>query len=372
MMGLAMISRNLLHGLMCCAILIPAVIVFNGCRREPPLPPSYAQQFLDEWDTQEQSPPSALVGWAYPTDQTNLLAEGMDGVFQPTASGRSISALYGSVRTLSGPKGLYASFHEGVDIAACSRDRQGRPLDEIRAIAPGIVAYANKRPGNSNYGNYVVLLHDDPFGQFYTLYAHMISVASNIVPGRAIKRGETLGKMGNTPNIPWVRAHLHLEIGVMLNSRFDVWFRSQKMTPDHGKCHGLNLAGMDPLEILAMAKNSGDFSLGKYMLELPAAFALLFRAANQLEFFQRHPSLWIGPMPSENDVVRIAISEGGVPLRGRIATYQEIAALGKARALVTDVNPDVLGRNGRRLILRRSGEWALSRSGESVLAILKH
>lgn len=243
--------------------LILTAVTAVGCSRELPMPMSYADHRLLELEAEMQMPPSALFNWDYPTPQTNLLSSDLEGVFQPTASGRLTSALYGSVRTLSGPRGLYASFHEGIDIAAVSRDRQGRPLDKIKAIAPGKIAYANKIIGNSNYGNYVVLTHEDPIGSFYTLYAHLASVAPDIAPGMVIERGTTLGIMGNTPAsiIPMARAHMHFEIGVMLNSKFDTWFKARHMTPDHGCYNGLNLAGLDPLDILENAAKAADFSL---------------------------------------------------------------------------------------------------------------
>ena len=345
-----------------------------GCRREPPLPPSYAERRLAELETEVQGPPSALVGWGYPTDQTNLLVPDAAGVFQPTASGRPDSALYGSVRTQAGAKGLYASFHEGVDIAAVGRDKRGQPVDQVRALAPGAVAYANKIAGNSNYGIYVVLMHEDPLGSFYTLYAHLASVDPGIARGRPVARGDTLGIMGNTPasDIPMARAHVHVEIGLMLNTRFDAWARARRMTPDHGAYNGLNLAGLDPLDILQKARDSNVFSLRAYLADLPAAYAVLFKAERRLDFFRRYPGLWIGEPETPGAVIRVTVSEGGVPLRGRLATPEETAALGRAKVAIVDVDEDVLGRNGRRLILRHSGAWTLSRAGEDWLAVLQY
>lgn len=345
-----------------------------GCRRDPPLPPSYAEQRLTEMELENQPPPSALCNWGFPTDQTNLISPDATDVFQKTASGRSISGMYGSVRTFSGPKGLYASFHEGVDIAAVSRDKRGKPLDQIRAIAPGSVLYANKIYGNSNYGNYVVLMHQDPIGSFYTLYAHMASVDAKIMPGVSVECGDLLGIMGNTPpsDIPLVRAHLHFEIGLMLNSRFDKWYRARHRIADHGLGHGLNLAGLDPIDILAKAAESPSFTLLEYVNGLPAAYAVLFKTEHLPDFFKRYPGLWIGEPPSKHAVLRLAVSEGGVPLRGRLATSEEAELIGKAQTLVTDVNEDVLGRNGRRLILRHAEKWTLSRAGEDWLFIMRY
>ena len=102
------------------------------------------------------------------------------GTFQPTAAGNLESALFGSVRTVKVGAHLFPSFHEGVDIAPLQRGARGMPLDEIHAVAAGTVGYINHVTGNSNYGKYIVLLHDDPIGRVYTLYAHLSVVAREL------------------------------------------------------------------------------------------------------------------------------------------------------------------------------------------------
>ncbi len=110
------------------------------------------------------TPPPIPAIWdrvVYPTDQKELLDWQKPGVYQPTASGKVGSALYGSVRTAKKRGRLLSSFHEGLDIASLHRDRYSRPLDQVYAVAEGEVAYINKIAGNSSYGRYVVITHDD-------------------------------------------------------------------------------------------------------------------------------------------------------------------------------------------------------------------
>ena len=127
----------------------------------------------------------------FPTDQ--VLDRNDPDVFQPAASGRPESALFGSVRTANYGKGLAASFHEGVDIAAGQRDTAGRPQDAVYAVADGAVAYVNAVAGNSNYGKYVVLIHTCPSGMVYTLYAHLMALSPGVIRGRAVQAGDVLG-----------------------------------------------------------------------------------------------------------------------------------------------------------------------------------
>ncbi len=311
--------------------------------------------------------------YTFPTDQQNLLDTESIEVYQPTASGRAESALYGSVRTASTGGRILPSFHEGLDIAAMRRDRRGRPLDEVYAAADGRIAYINRIAGNSTYGIYVVLTHDDPVGEIFTLYAHLAKVESHWRAGQSINRGDVLGVMGNTASsgIPMVRAHLHFEIGMINNRRFDRWYRGQKLIPDHGNYHGHNLTGIDPSVVFRRHEESLHFNMREYLRGLPPAFTLLFRAGRPLDYFARYPALWADG-PFEGEGIVMTVSEGGVPLSGRNARPEELEALGRHKTAVLRVDEEILGRNGLRLIVRRQNEWQLGRNGERWLEILTY
>lgn len=75
-------------------------------------------------------------------------------------------------------------YHQAVDI-------MGRIGWNVRAAAPGIVAYAgNEVPG---YGNMVMLIHP---GGWVTMYAH--NSANSVVAGEYVPRGGILGEVGST------------------------------------------------------------------------------------------------------------------------------------------------------------------------------
>ena len=317
-------------------------------------------------------PPGLVYG--YPTDQRHLYNTESLEVYQPTAAGRVESALYGSVRTVQSGGRLLPSFHAGLDIAALRRDRRGRPLDEIYAVTDGTVAYINPVAGNSNYGIYTVLVHPDPMGDIFTLYAHLARVRDGLRAGQKVRRGEVLGVMGNTSSgggIPMHRAHLHFEIGMINNMRFHSWYRKQNQVPDHGTYHGHNLTAINPLAIYGDGGGEIEFRMLDYLRRKPPAFELVFRSSMPLDYFNRYPGLWEGP-PYEGGAMTVTVSEGGVPLRGRSATPEEVGALGNARARVLSVDEDVLGRNGRRIIVRRGGRWHLGRNGERWLEIMTY
>jgi hypothetical protein len=90
--------------------------------------------------------------------------------------------------------------------------------------------------------------------------------------------------------------------------------------------------------------------------------------AEKPDYYRRYPSLWIGDEPSGAMVVDV--SEGKVPLQARAATEEETTSLQKKKPRVLEAFPEVLGRNGSRLVVESAGRWALSRNGEQWLDIL--
>jgi hypothetical protein len=306
----------------------------------------------------------------YPTDRQELNA-GNPEAFMPTASGKPESALYGSVRTAKSGSGLISQFHEGIDIAPLARDAAHRPVDSVYAAAEGRVAYINRTPGNSSYGQFVVLLHSDPLGEVYTLYAHLAMTAPGLKEGNPVRRRALLGLMGNTPNanIPLARAHLHFEVGLVNNNRFDRWFRAQHLTPDHGLYNGQNLTGVNPLDVFAGCDSDGLFEFRDYLQHLSPAFELLLKTQKQLDYFTRYPTLWKGP-PYEGRGMHLSVSEGGAILQGRNLEPDEKTRLDRKRAVVARVDEAVLGRNGRHLIVHRGSSWDIGSNGRQWLDIL--
>ncbi len=85
-------------------------------------------------------------------------------------------------------------FHYGLDIAA----EEG---EKIGAFADGTV----RETGESGYGNYIILDHNDGFS---TLYAHCSSISAKV--GDKVKLGDEIAKVGQTGNA--TGPHLHLEL----------------------------------------------------------------------------------------------------------------------------------------------------------------
>jgi murein DD-endopeptidase MepM/ murein hydrolase activator NlpD len=347
-----------------------AFIGLTGCGRKDAEAPPLSTTTVET----PPEPPAPRNPWqavSFPTDQKRLLDPNAIGVFQPTASGRLESAMYGTVRMAVKNGRLMPSFHEGIDIAPMQRDRARRPLDPVYAVAEGKVAYINRVSGNSNYGVYVVLLHADPLGDCYTLYAHLASVAPGLRQGQLVQAGEVLGTMGHSSSsaIPVERSHLHFEVGLLTNERFSEWYNVKKLKPDHGLFNGRNLLAIDPLEVFRQRQGNDAFTLQQHFATIPAAYELILSTRKRPDFFRRYPSLWEGEAFSGQPIV-ITCSENGVPLRGRNATEAERAKLGQNRIRVQNVNANVLGKNGRRLVVLDQNGWRPGQNNAEWLEIL--
>jgi murein DD-endopeptidase MepM/ murein hydrolase activator NlpD len=89
------------------------------------------------------------------------------------------------------------TFHSGLDIAAA----YGNPV-----IAPAD-GYVTQTTDDKYYGNSIQINHG---GGITTLYGHLSKIEVN--PGQKVKRGDEIGKVGNTGRS--LGSHLHYEIRV--------------------------------------------------------------------------------------------------------------------------------------------------------------
>ena len=319
-------------------------------------------------------PPPVWQNFHTPTPQAGLLNPDAPGVLQPTASGRLESAKFGSTRTAANGR---PRFHEGVDIAPVARDRKGEAADEIFAVADGTVVHVNSAPGNSTYGRYVVVEHADPSlgvvtnrsgslspAKVLTLYAHLASVSFGIRPGAAVSAGETLGVMGHSSSSPFPasRAHLHWEVGFLLNSRYDRLMREQKTQNPMGLYNGLNIFSVDPLLVYKSHRFDPDMTFASHLSNaVPAAVTFVMRGKLP-DFFVRNPALWTGA-PFDDSPFVVSIAESGMPLSARRAFSDEVALLGTKRIAVLSVDEKALGRNARAFVAKKGSSWTVTDAG---------
>ncbi|MEN3943732.1 M23 family metallopeptidase [Prosthecobacter sp. SYSU 5D2] len=260
-----------------------------------------------------------------PTDNGALLVNDGAGYFQfvdrdfegvkstPWEGGQ-----FGFVRDARrvGPRIAYARFHEGMDIKPTQRDAKGNPLDDIHPILPGTVVHVTPSAGLSNYGRYIVVRHDLPDGAFYSLYAHLAS--ATVAVGDQVTHASVLGRMGFTGSgIDQRRAHLHVELNMLLNPEFETWFASGFRTPNHhGIYNGMNLLGLDLQALyLAHAKNPA-ITLSEFIRQSEAWFELTVPATAKMDFITRYP--WLRDIASVPDSAisawKIRCTRWGLPI----------------------------------------------------------
>ena len=310
--SLSALSRNQLRWTFFIALTIAAG-AFTGC---------------GESDSEREVPPEeAPAGYLALPTQNEALFEGdgpafyqyVDRRFQGRRSKPWQAGQYGFVRNPREAEGdiVYTRFHEGVDIKALHRDEAGNALDTVRAIDEGTVAYINRKAGRSNYGNYVVVKHEWQGSPFYSLYAHLSEVSAR--QGQPVRQGEQLGIMGHTGRgLNRERAHLHLEVGMLVNQNFQRWFERYYGSARnwHGLYSGLNLAGLDVAALYRAQREQGaSFDIRDFVRQQEVFFQVLVPGPKPPDMVHRYPWLVPGTVGNRASSWKIAFTQTGLPVR---------------------------------------------------------
>ncbi len=311
------------------------------------------------------TPSGVRVVWPTPYPFFANKAAPDTAFLQPTVSGNPTSATYGMTRSGG------AQFHEGVDIRPVSRDRRGEPTDAVYAAMDGRVAYANGS-ANGAYGRYVVIEHAVGGLALYTLYAHLASVAPGLRAGERVEAGAPLGVLGRSDasgGFAKDRAHLHFEVGLRLSDAFHLWYapRHPKDPNLHGNFNGYNLAGLDPLEFLKLARErSGELTperVEDWVRNTPVAVTVETPAVGVPGLLRRCPALIVGGKPAVSPRGwRIGFSAAGVPIR-----WEPLQTSPATTRIVAVADGDA-GRDARRrgLFVTRSAKRALYAPGKTL------
>ena len=225
---------------------------------------------------------------------------------------------YGFVRnpveTASGL--MFSRLHEGIDIRPLQRDASGASIDPVRAIAGGVVVHTNHTPGHSNYGKYVVVEHNFDGCKYYSLYGHLSSIA--VHKGQRVQQRDQLGVMGHTgEGLNQTRAHLHLELNLMLSRNFESWHETFfKSDPNrNGLYNGLNLAGLDIARLyLALQKRPG-LTIPEFLAGEETLYRVLLPLSRNFDLAKAYP--WMVREKTEGETAswEVSFNRAGVPLK---------------------------------------------------------
>ena len=296
------------------------------------------------------------------------------GIAPPWTGGK-----YGFVRNIHNIRGrvLYSRFHEGVDIKPVRRSSRGEPLDDVRSIDEGVVAYVNPRASESNYGYYVVVEHWWGGSPYYSLYAHLGSIDVEI--GQELARGERIGRMGYTGRgINRRRAHLHLEINLLVNQSFQSWYDAHFSDRDpnyHGIFSGLNMLGVDVAELYLALERDSLLTIPEFFRLQDPFFEVAVPGGEMLDILWRYPWLspdldsWsylFGPVPEPGASWTISFAASGLPLR--IVSSDDVVEEPEVYVLEQSDIPYRYLSNG---LLRGSGSnYSLSASGHRLIDLI--
>lgn len=274
---------------------------------------------------------------------------------------------YGFVRNMKRSAGsvIGTRFHEGADIKPVRRDSKGVPLDPVVSIAAGEVAYINPKANGSNYGKYVVVRHNWGEGPICSLYAHLNTVSCEI--GQRVETGTPLGILGYTgAGIDKTRAHLHFEISLMLSEDFEGWHQHfLKTASGHGNYNGLNLSGMNGIQLIEYQKKGQIKSIAEYLRKQVPYYSVTVPAAKVQKLSKRYPWLWAKPQGTL-PATEISFTASGLPVSANPSNRSV------TQATLTRLQPFV-GRHEDRTIKRISGSGKtgkLTASGSRYLALL--
>ncbi|NBV24671.1 MAG: M23 family metallopeptidase [Proteobacteria bacterium] len=300
---------------------------------------------------------------------------GEERYFAPTPGKTWESGTFGCVRSDG------HQLHEGLDIKWTQHDRRGEPTDPVLASASGTVAYVNRKPGLSNYGNYIVVRHRIDGLDICTLYAHLASIRDDLQSGVPVKAGETIGIMGRTSNtqarIARERAHVHFEINIIASEHYAQWHEANLagIRNDHGNWNGHNLLGIDPRALLHQQRAQGDrFSLLQFIQSQTELCRVLVHKGD-FAFARRHaPLVRRNPATDKEGVgaYEVVLNFNGIPCQIIPRTAGE-AKNYSAKYHLLAVNDAEQRKNGcRKFLTSKSGKWELTREALQHLDLLSH
>src|SRR4051812_1831378 len=216
---------------------------------------------------------------------------------------------------------VYTRMHEGVDIRPLQRDASGEPLDAVRAIAPGLVVHASQTAGFSNYGRYVVVEHRFDGCKYYSLYGHLSTIAVRV--GQHVQQRDQLGVMGHTgEGLNQVRAHVHLELNLMLSRQFDAWHAASfKNDPNrHGLYNGLNLVGLDIARLYLALQKRPALTIPEFLAEEETVYRVLLPPSKNFDLMKFYP--WMVREKTGGEAVswEVSFNRAGVPLKIQAGT----------------------------------------------------
>ena len=179
-----------------------------------------------------------------------------------------------------------------------------------------MVVHTNLVPGFSNYGKYVVVEHRWDGCSYYSLYGHLSSIQVHV--GQRVQERDQLGVMGHTgEGLNQTRAHLHLELNLMLSRQFESWHDSLfKTDPNHhGLYNGLNLIGIDIARLYLALRKRPALTIPEFLSEEETLYRVMLPNSKNFDLRRFYP--WMLAQKNAEKPVswEVSFNRAGVPLK---------------------------------------------------------
>jgi hypothetical protein len=183
------------------------------------------------------------------------------------------------------------------------------------------------------------------------LYGHLSSIA--IQPGNAVKRGQRIAVMGYTgTGLNRERAHLHLELNLMLSHEFDAWYNTFfRNDPNHnGIYNGMNLIGLDIARLyLALHKNP-SLTIPEFLSREETFYKVTLPKSRHFELPRLYPWMLTTGSRNEKSSWEVSFAQSGVPLRiessDKSVTQPELSYVKKSSVNYSYLTRDIISGHG--------------------------
>ncbi|MGL4401733.1 MAG: M23 family metallopeptidase, partial [Luteolibacter sp.] len=186
-------------------------------------------------------------------------------------------------------------------------------------------------------------------------------------PGDTVHAGSVLGRMGYTgAGIDRVRAHLHLEIGMLVSSQFNEWHqKSGAGTNFHGLFNGMNLTSADAARFFIEHKANPALKFSEFIASTPVYFKVTIPSTATPDFVKRHPWISQGQVDGAKSW-EISFSATGLPIAFS-PSPREVTA-----PVLTSVRPSTVPHRylTRGLVTGEGNRAELTNSGKQLVSLL--
>jgi hypothetical protein len=163
-----------------------------------------------------------------------------------------------------------------------------------------------------------------------------------------------------------VRAHLHLEIGMMMSRHYDSWNKHYRGGPNyHGLFNGMNLIGADVAGFFLKHKQNPELTFSQYVTQIPAYFKVIVPSKGVPDFVIRHPWILKGN-PEGAKSWEIRMSALGLPL-AFTPSQREVDT-----AIIAAIRPSLIPQSylTRNLVSGQGNRATLTTGGKKLISLI--